>query len=61
MLVIVWAILCAVVQGFRETLPSSDDDVSMGAFVSGMTWAFVLHWAILIAVTYGYCSARGGC
>ena len=46
-------------ESIRETLPRTDDEA--GVFLSGLTWAFVLHWAILIAVTYLHCSARGGC
>jgi hypothetical protein len=43
----------------RETLPS--DEREAGVWVSGLAWAFVLHWAVLLWVTWGYCSSRGGC
>jgi hypothetical protein len=43
----------------RETLP---DDVSeCGVFLAGFTWAFLLHWVVLIIVTWSVCSQRGGC
>lgn len=43
----------------RQTLPSTEDEA--GAFVAGMAWAFVLHWLVLICVTWQHCASRGGC
>jgi hypothetical protein len=43
----------------RATLPSTPDEG--GAFLSGMVYSFLIHWGVLVAVTYAYCSARGGC
>lgn len=45
-------------ESIRETLPSTTDEA--GAFLSGMTYAFILHWAVLIFVTYAYVTAGGG-
>ena len=43
----------------RETLPDSVEQCGFG--MGGFCWAFVLHWLVLIAVTWMTCSARGGC
>lgn len=34
-------------------------DEQANAFTGGMAVAFVLHWVVLIAVTYSYCLDRG--
>lgn len=34
-------------------------DDQAGAFTSGMAVAFVLHWVILVLVTYSYCLDHG--
>jgi hypothetical protein len=52
-------ILLALVNDFRETLPATTDEA--GPFMAGFVWAFVIHWVILIAATWAYCSQRGGC
>jgi hypothetical protein len=41
----------------RETLP--DDEKTAGAFLSGLVYAFVLHWAILLLVTYAWWVGQG--
>lgn len=46
-------------QSFRETLPSTTDEA--GPFLAGAAWAFVLHWTLLIAVTFAHCSRAGTC
>jgi hypothetical protein len=36
----------------RETFPT--DEQEAGPFVAGMTWAFVIHWVLLITVTLAW-------
>lgn len=37
---------------FRETLPSTEAEA--GPFLGGFTWAFCLHWVILVTVTLAW-------
>lgn len=43
-------ILLYILGTLRETLPESTDEA--GVFLSGMCWAFCLHWAVLFFVTW---------
>jgi hypothetical protein len=45
-----------VAESIRETLPG--DEKEAGAFLSGMVYAFVLHWAILLLVTWAWFTAQ---
>lgn len=56
---ILYEILRGLAESIRETLPS--DEKEAGAWLSGLAWAFVLHWAAVLLVTWAHCSARGGC
>lgn len=56
---ILYEILRGLAETVRETLPS--DEKEAGAWLAGLSWAFVLHWTALILVTAAHCSARGGC
>lgn len=52
-------ILRGVAETIRETLP--DDERTAGAWLSGLAYAFVLHWGALLLVTWSWCAQRGGC
>lgn len=54
---VLWLVVAVLVDAIRESLPSTEDEV--GPFVAGMTWAFVLFWAILCAVTWLYAWSLG--
>jgi hypothetical protein len=41
----------------RETLPATEDEA--GAFVAGMTYAFVIFFGLLVLVTMLYAKAAG--
>ena len=43
----------------RETLHSTAEEG--GAFLSGMVYAFLAHWVLLILVSWSVCSQRGAC
>lgn len=45
-------------ESIRETLPSTEQEA--GAFLSGLCYAFALHWAMLLFVTYAYVTSGGG-
>jgi hypothetical protein len=45
-----------VAESIRESLPS--DEKEAGPFLAGFTWAFVLHWAILVLSTWAWFSAQ---
>jgi len=54
-------LLAAVVVGLladiRETLPGNEQEA--GVFLAGMTWAFLIFWACLIAVTFWWFKTTG--
>ena len=47
---ILWLVVAVVFDGVRETLP--DDERTAGAFLSGMCYAFVLFWGMLLLTTW---------
>lgn len=49
---ILWLVVVVLLGAIRETLP--DDETTAGAFLSGMCYAFVLFWTMLIVVTYAW-------
>jgi vacuolar-type H+-ATPase subunit I/STV1 len=51
------AVLRGLLRSILETLPSSEDEA--GAFLSGLTWGFVLFWAILVLVTWSWFTSHG--
>jgi hypothetical protein len=57
--VILLEILRGLAETIRETLPR--DEREGGAFLSGLCYAFVIHWALLIAITWAHCRAAGTC
>lgn len=59
MLTLLWEIVRGLAETIRETLPSTSEEGS--AFLSGACYAFVIHWALLIAITYAHCRASGTC
>ena len=50
-------IAAGVVESFRETLPSTEDEA--GWFMSGLAWGFVLFWTIMIVGTFGWAFVNG--
>jgi hypothetical protein len=52
-------ILRGLAETIRETLPRSEAEG--GAFLSGVCYAFAVHWALLIAVTWAHCRAAANC
>lgn len=54
---IAWLCLSVLWDALRESLPSTEDEA--GPFVAGMTWAFVLFWAMLCAITWLYAWSLG--
>ena len=53
---VLWLCACVLFDGVRETLP--DDERTAGAFLSGMCYAFVLFWGMLIFVTWLWSVSR---
>jgi hypothetical protein len=51
------AVLSGLLRSILESLPASEDDAGM--FLSGLTWGFVLFWAILVLVTWSWFTAHG--
>lgn len=51
-----FVILLYLLGTLRETLPDTTDEA--GYFLSGFTWAFVLHWVFLILVTLVWAATR---
>ena len=45
-----------VAEQLRESLPSTEGQA--GPFVSGMAWAFAVHWTLLIAITWWWSVTR---
>lgn len=56
MRVLIAAVVCGLLEELRGTLPSTEDEA--GAFVAGMTYAFVLFWSFLIAATWLWAVTR---
>lgn len=54
---ILYLVVAVLWGALRETLPS--DDREAGIFLSGFTWAFVLFWMIVCAVTWSYAWSLG--
>lgn len=52
-------ILRGLCETIREVFPTSESDA--GPWLAGFCVAFVIHWVILIAVTYAHCRAAGSC
>jgi hypothetical protein len=46
-----------VAESIRETLPG--DDKEAGLWLGGFCWAFVLHWAIVLIMTYLWWVGQG--
>jgi cobalamin biosynthesis protein CobD/CbiB len=51
-----YEIASAVAESIRETLP--DSEATAGVWLAGFTWAFALHWLIVIATTLAYLGGR---
>jgi len=54
---ILWLVVGALLGAIRETLP--DDEATAGAFLSGLVYAFLLFWGMLIFVTYLWWVGQG--
>ena len=57
MRVLLAAIIAGLAEAIRETLP--DDEATAGAFLSGLVYAFLLFWGMLIFVTYLWWVGQG--
>lgn len=57
MRVLLAALIAGVCETIRATLPDSEE--TAGAFVSGMAYAFVIFFALLVLVTLLYAKAAG--
>jgi len=42
----------------RATLPSTEDEA--GPFLAGMIWMFVIHWTLMLAMTWWWMRSIGG-
>jgi uncharacterized membrane protein YkvI len=54
---ILWLVVAALLGALRETLP--DDESTAGAFLSGMVYAFLMFWGLLLFVTYLWWVGQG--
>ena len=50
-------IVRSLASDLRATLPS--DEHEAGVFLAGMVWMFVIHWALLIFVSWLWLKAAG--
>ena len=46
-----------IASDIRATLPATEEEG--GAFLAGMVWMFVIHWVLLLAVSYAWLRTTG--
>jgi len=51
------ALAAGLMSDVRETLPDSEQ--TAGVWLAGFVWAFVIHWTVLILVTWLHVIAGG--
>lgn len=54
---LLWSIVAVLWESIRETWPQ--DEREGGVFLAGISWAFVIFWTVLIAVTWMYAWSLG--